>query len=76
LMTQIFYFSIIYAYFIPIEFVWGSINMDWSWINYAWYPLNVLITFTIGTLWYKLENILIWEKVRSRDKRQFEIVAT
>ncbi|UYP48155.1 hypothetical protein NEF87_004440 [Candidatus Lokiarchaeum ossiferum] len=59
LLTQIFYFSIVYQFFLtmfdPID---PTPDMfDGSPLNYLWfYPLNLLITFSIGMVWNKLEN--------------------
>jgi len=60
LMTQIFYFSVIYGLLLPFHAPFGTVHPPYSFnqlglihANYFWYyPVNVLITFTIGTLWY------------------------
>ena len=60
-MTQIFYFSIIYGLLLPLDAAFGTVPRDATaallniqHANYLWfYPLNLVITFTIGILWYK-----------------------
>ncbi|UYP47788.1 hypothetical protein NEF87_004073 [Candidatus Lokiarchaeum ossiferum] len=59
LLTQIFYFSIVYQFFL---FMFNPLDnvpdvFDANPINYLWfYPLNVLITFSIGMLWNEAES--------------------
>jgi hypothetical protein len=73
-IVQILYFSIWYTYFIPMATVWGYLGPEYLWINYAWYPANLIITFTLGTFWYRLENQLLWKKVKQQDiKRTQEL---
>ncbi len=78
LMVQIFYFMIIYTYFLDMNGIWGTVLRHGSylpmWANYVWYPINLAITFTLGVLWYKLENQLLWNNIKTVDKRRLERV--
>ena len=67
LMTQIFYFSVVYSLLLnfnaPFGFEWradGLGGVYWVFTNlprFLWfYPLNVLITFGIGIGWYALDK--------------------
>ncbi|RLI63160.1 MAG: hypothetical protein DRO88_10620 [Promethearchaeia archaeon] len=59
LLAQIFYFSIIYQFFLHMN---DGIPVtpdvfDGNPINYLWYyPLNLIITFSIGIVWYRAET--------------------
>ncbi len=71
LMTQIFYFSIIYGLFLIFGWSFGIPLGTWTsrHYNYLWfYPLNVILTFTIGTLWY-LAGKRFWDSRQSTKKR-------
>lgn len=62
LLAQIFYFSIIYQFFLQMYDGISSTPdvFDGNPINYLWYyPLNVLITFTLGIGWYLAEKDFI-----------------
>jgi peptidoglycan/LPS O-acetylase OafA/YrhL len=52
LMTQILYFSYIYHFMFDIETGFESTPMNYLWF----FPVNLLITFTIGILWNTLER--------------------
>ncbi|WP_457918958.1 acyltransferase family protein [Candidatus Lokiarchaeum ossiferum] len=59
LLTQIFYFSIIFQFFLIITDGNNSTLdvFDANPLNYLWfYPLNLIITFGIGLLWKELED--------------------
>ncbi|WP_457559669.1 acyltransferase family protein [Candidatus Harpocratesius sp.] len=59
LLAQIFYFSIIYQFFLQMYDGISSTPdiFDGNPINYLWYyPLNVIITFTLGITWYLAEK--------------------
>lgn len=59
LLTQIFYFSIVYQFFLNMyDGIESTPDVfDGAPLNYLWYfPLNVLVTFTIGVLWKRLED--------------------
>lgn len=59
LLAQIFYFSIVYQFFL-IMYDGNPFTpdvFDANPFNYLWYyPLNLVITFSIGIAWYKVEN--------------------
>ncbi|MBN2156836.1 MAG: acyltransferase family protein [Candidatus Lokiarchaeota archaeon] len=76
LTTQIFYFSLIYGLLLPFNAPFGTISYPISFsqlnlqhVNYLWfYPVNLVITFTIGTLW-QLVGTRFWNshtKTRQR----------
>lgn len=60
LMAQILYFSIIYHFFLQLydwEAFPGPFVFDGAPMNYLWYfPVNLIVTFSIGLLWYELEH--------------------
>jgi hypothetical protein len=67
LMVQIFYFSILYNRFLPMfgsPYIWSSVFPGVEWIDLVMYPMNVVITFGLGTLWYWGENKLIWSRLK------------
>jgi hypothetical protein len=74
LMAQILYFSIVYHFFMqmfdwwsPGPFIWDSAPE-----NYAWYfPMNLIITFAIGMLWYELEQRFF---AKSRENKLLKMV--
>jgi len=78
LMVQMFYFSIIYNLFLPLfGGLWSAIGGQYAWVNYLWYyPVNVAITFTLGTLWYKFEKEKIWDRRQRIAKKQYELLKT
>lgn len=60
LMAQILYFSIVYHFFLQM-FDYGAYPgpfiFDGTPMNYLWYfPMNLIITFTIGLFWYELDR--------------------
>jgi hypothetical protein len=63
LMAQILYFSIVYHFFLQLydwEAYPGPFVFDGAPMNYLWYfPVNLIITFAIGVLWYELEHRFI-----------------
>ena len=68
LMVQIFYFSIVYNYFLPMfgePAIWASVYPDIEWINLMFYPINVVWTFGWGIFWY-------WVESKYREKRKSE----
>jgi len=78
LMVQIFYFSIIYNYLLPMfgDYpIWSSLGTQYYWLNYVWYyPLNLVLTFSLGSLWYQLENKFIWEQNKNLEKRRYNLL--
>jgi hypothetical protein len=79
LMTQIFYFSVIYGLLLPLDAAFGTVPrnatvalLNLQHANYLWfYPLNLVITFTIGILWYKAGK-QFWSKRNSLNKKVSE----
>ncbi len=72
LMTQIFYFSLVYGLIFPFDEVFG-----YSFAYLWYYPVNLVITFTIGALWSTIENRYrgIDKKVKSRiDSKRLEMM--
>ncbi|TFH30413.1 MAG: hypothetical protein E4G98_02110 [Promethearchaeota archaeon] len=71
LLTQILYFSLIYGFSLYMFDITGvhPNGFDDVPLNYLWfYPLNVVVTFTGGILWHRLEQNF-YEKQRATDKR-------
>ena len=66
LLTQIFYFSIVYQFFL-VMYDGNPFTpdvFDANPINYLWfYPLNLIITFSIGMLWNEAE-LRFYRKVK------------
>ena len=59
LLTQIFYFSIVFQFFLVMtDGDSATLDVfDANPLNYLWfYPLNLIITFGIGILWQSLEQ--------------------
>ncbi|MHA1109671.1 MAG: hypothetical protein ACTSRE_01110, partial [Promethearchaeota archaeon] len=75
-LVQMFYFSIIYNLYLPLfgdTPIWASVGGENYWLHYVWYyPLNLLLTFTLGTLWYRLENKFVWERKKIAEKKRLE----
>lgn len=79
LMTQIFYFSIIYGLLLPLDSAFGTVprgatasSLNVMHANYLWfYPMNLLITFTIGILWYKAGKHF-WQTKHTLNKKVSE----
>jgi hypothetical protein len=71
LMVQIFYFSIVYNYFLPMfgePAIWASIYPDIEWVNLMFYPMNVVWTFGWGILWYWLESKFLKKQTTRKNK--------
>ncbi|MHA1453244.1 MAG: acyltransferase family protein [Promethearchaeota archaeon] len=79
LMTQIFYFSLVYGLVLKIEYPFGTFFNFWNvrhygtlvmaYANFLWfYPLNIAITFLIGYGWYRLGK-RFWEGKSVTSKR-------
>ena len=74
LMTQILYFSIVYGLLLPIFSPFGTVyppfyQLSSQAVNYLWfYPMNVLITFTIGALWSIVGREFWASKSKTRKK--------
>ncbi len=76
LMVQIFYFSVIYNLLLPMfgdTPIFASFGGEFYWAHYIWYyPFNLLFTFSLGILWYNLENKYVWERMKLADSRRYE----
>jgi peptidoglycan/LPS O-acetylase OafA/YrhL len=68
LLTQIFYFSIVFQFFLVMT-DGNSATLDVfdaNPINYLWfYPINLIITFGVGIVWQNLEQNF-YQKVKSK----------
>ncbi len=75
LMAQILYFSIVYHFFLQMYDYWsrpGPFIWDGAPQNYIWYfPMNLVITFVIGMLWYEIERRFF---AKSRENKILKIV--
>ncbi|MBN2157113.1 MAG: acyltransferase [Candidatus Lokiarchaeota archaeon] len=76
LMVQIFYFSIIYNYLLPLfgdNPIWAHVGGENYKLHYLWYyPVNVIFTFSVGGLWYNLEKKYIWQRMTRIDKNRLD----
>ncbi|MHA1619595.1 MAG: hypothetical protein ACTSVZ_09960, partial [Promethearchaeota archaeon] len=71
LLTQILYFSIIFGFYLYMFDVTGLHPQvfDNAPMNYLWfYPLNVVITFSVGIFWNRLEK-RFYLKQKTTEKR-------
>ncbi len=65
---------IIYNWFLPFAatyagqpLIWTSVFPDTEWVNLMFWPLNVVITFSLGVLWYRFEHKILGNKRREKN---------